>query len=371
MGWSQFNIDLADLGVGAVDLNKVKKITIHFNDGSGEAYLDDIAVYINRCVPAEADSDLTGDCIVNTWDLEFLSDRWLIGSYDVVPTAPATGPRVWYKFEDGVNSDIDDSSGNNYNGNYSDGSGNWSSDCYDGGCVNFNGDFVVYADPAAFTTLDPNGAVTVSLWIKGDGSNLPVLPGSGLNYGIMLHAGSEDWNAAKEKLRVTCPQTLGNGNHQVDFYTRPSVSEGTNLEAIAWSTNDAADWIDEWVHYAFVKDTPNSIMRMYRNGELVAENDEAVLPIGWDKDTGNFKFSIGGARADYTTTSYRGQIDDFRLYDYALSQAEILSLAGVSGSYTQKLIVPDNAADIFEDQKVNLRDFAELAAVWLEEILWP
>ena len=237
--------------------------------------------------------------------------------------------------------------------------------------VNFNGDYVVIADSSAFTPLNPNDAMTMSIWVKGDGNYLPVPAGEALHYGIMLHAASSDWDAATEALRITCPQTSGNGSHQVAFYTRPSVDEGPNLENVHWEANNPDDWSDQWVHYAFVKDTPNSAMRIYRNGELMSEDIDAYLPMGFDRDPANFKFAIGGARASAETTSYRGQIDDFRLYDYALSPGEVLHLAGGSG-FTQVLWEPHVIADISSDEKISLPDFAMLAAAWLDdEDLWP
>ncbi len=94
------------------------------------------------------------------------------------------------------------------------------------------------------------------------------------------------------------------------------------------------------------------------------------MPIGFDIDPPNFKFAIGGARASHITTSYRGKIDDFRLYDYALSPEEVLDLAG-TGSFTQVLWEPHDIADISSDDKISLPDFAMLATAWLDEIFWP
>jgi hypothetical protein len=59
-----------------------------------------------------------------------------------------------------------------------------------------------------------------------------------------------------------------------------------------------------------------------------------------------------------------GLIDEVRIYNRALSAAEIAWLAG----YTSLVSIP---ADLQRDNVINFKDFAKLADSWLEEILWP
>ena len=67
-----------------------------------------------------------------------------------------------------------------------------------------------------------------------------------------------------------------------------------------------------------------------------------------------------------------GLIDDFRLYDYALSHEEVLSLAVEGGTATsplaQLLITP---ANVIKDSRIDLEDFAEVASKWLGEVVYP
>ena len=66
---------------------------------------------------------------------------------------------------------------------------------------------------------------------------------------------------------------------------------------------------------------------------------------------------------------YDGLIDDFRIYDYALSQAEIVYTATEgTGIFDQPLMTP---ADLHPDDQINFIDFAILADNWLEEQFWP
>jgi hypothetical protein len=55
---------------------------------------------------------------------------------------------------------------------------------------------------------------------------------------------------------------------------------------------------------------------------------------------------------------WEGYIDEVRIYDYALSEAEIDYLATLQ---------PDLSAD----NRVNFNDYAELGDAWLDEQLWP
>jgi hypothetical protein len=59
-----------------------------------------------------------------------------------------------------------------------------------------------------------------------------------------------------------------------------------------------------------------------------------------------------------------GLIDEVRIYNRALSAAEIAWLAG----YTSLVSIP---ADLQQDNVINFKDFAKLADSWLEQILWP
>ena len=64
--------------------------------------------------------------------------------------------------------------------------------------------------------------------------------------------------------------------------------------------------------------------------------------------------------------AFVGDMDEVRIYDYALSAAEVLSLAG-GGTYTQSL-----NTDAVDDDTVNFKDYDLMADNWLkEDMLWP
>ena len=66
---------------------------------------------------------------------------------------------------------------------------------------------------------------------------------------------------------------------------------------------------------------------------------------------------------------YDGLIDDFRIYNYALSQAEIAHVAtNGTGIFEHPLMIP---VDLNDDDQIDFSDFALLADQWLENQLWP
>ena len=80
----------------------------------------------------------------------------------------------------------------------------------------------------------------------------------------------------------------------------------------------------------------------------------------------------GGGIWDATGNWFSGQIDDVRLYDYALSQDEIVSVCGLGTLYVP-VTSPANISDdeAVTEKKVNFKDYAELMNVWLDEDMFP
>ncbi len=80
--WHEWNIALTDFA--GVNQSNIKQITIGFGDKDGPdvegtVYFDDIRLYAPRCVPEYA-GDLTGNCVVDFWDLKIMIDKWLYTS---------------------------------------------------------------------------------------------------------------------------------------------------------------------------------------------------------------------------------------------------------------------------------------------------
>ncbi len=113
-------------------------------------------------------------------------------------------------------------------------------------------------------------------------------------------------------------------------------------------------------------------MRIYQDGKIVAENTNAIGDKLDAADVNTF-FTIGawswsGGSGGY----YDGMMDDFRVYNYALSPGEVLSLAVAGGTatspMTQPLLTP---ANIVPDNVVNFKDYAVMANKWRQDALFP
>lgn len=94
---------------------------------------------------------------------------------------------------------------------------------------------------------------------------------------------------------------------------------------------------DRWVHLAFVYDGKTSTVTIYRNGEnaftkeLAGCGELKFNDIAASLAIGSFQFSTKpslttGAGAQTWASNFPGQLDQFRLYDKALSASEIQNL---------------------------------------------
>jgi len=101
-------------------------------------------------------------------------------------------------------------------------------------------------------------------------------------------------------------------------------------------------------------------MQIFLNGALYDSRLDANTPI-----EGIISFEIGAGWYG----GYDGLIDDFRIYDYALSGAEIAYAATKgTGIFDQQLMLD---ADLNNDNLIDFKDFAILTVNWLEKHLWP
>jgi type II secretory pathway component GspD/PulD (secretin) len=97
-----------------------------------------------------------------------------------------------------------------------------------------------------------------------------------------------------------------------------------------------SEWSGRWNHWAFTKDVRAGKMQIFLNGKLFDSHASAHSPI-----SGITSFEIGSGWYG----SYDGLIDDFRIYDYALSRSQIVHVAtNGTGIFRQPLT---NEADTF------------------------
>jgi hypothetical protein len=351
--WQEWNIDLTQFSAAGVNLKAIKKMYIGLGNrtsptagGTGTLFIDDIRVYSSRCVPSmlKPAADLNDDCVVDYLDLEVLSNDWLLADSFITTSNPgAANLAAQYKFD----GDVQDSSGKGNNGTIN-GDPTWVAAGKVGSALRFDG-AGDYVDCGAGATLNITNGVTIAAWIK--------LSVTGLDQKI---AGNQDNTTGGYKFGVY-------SNNRVEFEIRTSAGAGTLNRSVAGGTALATDI---WYHVVGVYSEGNYI-RTYVNGVLDrALTTTAVL----GTSTGTLKIGC----EPYTTTAnfFNGIIDDLRIYNKALSAGEIAYLADETPADGKLYIAVPSVAELYSGEpegsrKIDLKDYAELADAWLEEILWP
>jgi hypothetical protein len=358
--WQEWNIDLAEFGI---DLTNVTEIAIGFGDennttpgGSGVVYFDDIRLYRVRCLPTRRKpvGDFDNDCQVSHSDLAVMADDWLVADYN------AETLMSWYKFDEGSGTMASDSSINGIDGILA-GNPQWV-DGQIGGALQFDGgdDYVDLGDDPVF---NPSGSFSITLWAyitdwSQEWSHVMISNRGELGIGWQLRRNGAWWG-------------LG-ASDGICFSTGGAGHAGTGIND---TPTDEAPPLNQWIHIACVYDNADNNKRIYLDGEeqvLYHTNPGAINP-------STYNVYIG-ARANEDNTGpeafFTGMLDDVRLYDKALSQAEIASIMdGTLGTVSNYHPVQSSAdlhqAELPGSKAVNFRDFAVLADMWLEEQLWP
>jgi hypothetical protein len=130
---------------------------------------------------------------------------------------------------------------------------------------------------------------------------------------------------------------------------------------------------DGWVHLAGTFDGDTNTAKAYVNAVLIDEtNDANFVTDGNNLSQDTNDLAIGsGAEELYDT--FKGAIDEVRIYNYALDANEIAWLATDGTGYRRLR----SQANLYDQEKegeksVNFRDLAVLIDEhWLEEVLWP
>ena len=332
--WQPWRIELQELQ--DIDLRNIESIAIGFyadpddpygvDQGSGKIYFDDIRLYTSRCLEENIpESDFNCDCLVNFEDLEEMTFSWLDTGYNIYPVAAPNAPVARYEFE---------------------GNPTYTQGVY-GQAISFDGykDAVEITGAANLFSKISTG-ITIAFWQYGADSphhNDTLCcsnytyggedPAVAINLGCWRRPGEYNWDCGE-------PWSFDNrlsGNHRYP-----------------------GEWFGRWNHWAFTKDSEAGVMQIFLNGLLYDSRTDSHSPI-----SGITSFEIGSGWYG----GYDGLIDDFHIYDYALTQPEIAHAAtNGTGIFDQTLMTP---ADLNGDNKIDFADFAVLADHWLENQIWP
>ena len=365
--WQEWNIDLQDPCLSAVDNNNITKVYIGFgvragtgsgqDGGTGTVYFDDIRVHPVRCVDAYGpDGDTTGDCTVDYMDVNAVTTDWLLSDYNIVATAPAA-PVGWWKLDEGTGATIAyDSAGTN-NGTYDGpfgGPPDWVDDPCHGNVPDFDGVSYVDIPGAAFT--DVNDELTITLWQYGTMTPAEVAH-------VMLQARDAcDPYDLTVKCELWQPSATG-----CEVYFDAGLGGEDGADSVTGLASPS-DYQGQWNHYAYTKKASTGEMRIYLNGVLFADEGEDTLtsPV---KGSDISSFKLASDANDSGTRRYDGYLSDVRLYNKTLSYGEVRYVAGQMDDLPIPLPRPE--VDLYLDGDVNLKDYGVLADDWLVEILWP
>ena len=339
--WSEWNINLQDPCLVAADVNvaSIRKIYIGFGDssstqygGDGIVYFDDIRLYPSRCVTEHRPAgDVTGDCAADLADLGRMANDWLDSDYTVdVVTPDPCGLVGHWKLDGNANDSGGGNDGEVY-GNPTYGSGVF------GQAVILDGDDYVSIPPLNLYT----DTVTVSTWIKRDGyqENWP---------GVVY---SQDAN--------TVAGLNFNDNENEIGYTY-----NDDVNTLNWSSGLVVP-DGEWAFAALIVEPTKAVIYVYDGKKINSATNE----INHNIEEFDGVIDIG---RDALGAYFKGALDDVRIYDYPLSEAEIASLVTGDTGY-MPLTSPANLYDEeMPDYKVvDFKDYVILSSMWLEVQLWP
>lgn len=236
------------------------------------------------------------------------------------------GPIVWYKLEDGSGNTAVDAMGN-YNAVLR--NPIWLADNgFDGsGCLEFD-DNQALSIPRGLIVNHVTTAVTFALWVRWD----DVLPGAGWQPLISMNN--------QTKMRILCPTP----QPQIQFFVGTATEP--LADGVAWGDGAAIRQLaGVWNHWAFTKNCVTGEQSIYCNGQRVAHNAAAqkvaTIPVPEDTDTTESwrgkGLNFGGREAYHGFWGQgdgngKGQLDDIRIYNYALSDSEVADVvAGATG----------------------------------------
>jgi len=342
--WHEWLIDLEDFA--PVEINDVNSIAIGVGNedatsgvATGTLYFDDIRLYTPQCVLSRRATDfaaldyapeaLGGDCVINARELEIMTRDWLLG--DMVVTAaprPTPDPNLvgWWKFDDGSGITAIDSS-NKASALTLPDTITWEAGI-SGGAVHFHG---VGSGTGAFG-YNAN-AITVCAWVRHD---------------EFISGKVERYVTIESEVAVIRKENDG----RLHFY----IKTGGNLRHL-W----VSDVLTKGQWHCVVGTWDGLTQRLYLDGVQKAS-----------QSPGGVLGAASGIRVSSSAEPFNGMLDDVRIYNYALTHGEVLSLAGVGTLYVP---VPSPAelygAEAEGSRVINFRDYAGLVDRFLDEDFFP
>jgi hypothetical protein len=371
--WHEWGIPLTDFT--GVNLRKVAKIIIGFGDGTqafsdGIVYFEDIRLYASKCVLSERDTDFalvdfapvgysaSGDCKVDNQELTILVDDWLAEDDVVATRNPGEANLVaYYPLNEGDGNNAEDVVGD-HNGTLA-GDVSWLT-------PGFIGSSAIHVNHTAGSRVgigtwnpvghwDPcTGDLTLAVWAKWAGT-------TGEDQGLIGKRDSIwDINSTMFSFGIT----------GWPAYTTSMLALRGNTDVTSGNVT-MGDYLGRWTHLAATVD--GNVATLYINGVEVASgtftfgpNTVASMAIG----------NTNGVNGGQNTQTFNGDLDEVRIYNRALTAAEVAYLADTTPGDGELHIPVPSAAEVYAkepvgQQIINFKDFALVAMRWLEEDMFP
>ena len=286
--------------------------------------LSDVQLYTSALTPEQIATSMGGEVVA---DAELFVHYPLNegGDTDVVI---GTGPGA---IEDGAFID-NPNAGLGPDGNV------WVEDPDRGTVLSFAGTYVEAVQEAPI--MDLENEFTWNFWSKSDG-------GQAQTSGNIIIGNRNDFNGTDtgEFIKFT--------NNKIEYHV-----DGTSDSVLEWGAAGPDDIRipndDQWYHHTVVKE--GDTMRYYRNGEL---RNEVSLGLG-QQTSEPLPFAMGGQSSPDTggRETPITFLSDVRLYDNALTPAEVAELAGV---VLEPACNPETGGDIDGNGVVEFADFLVLS----------
>jgi len=260
----------------------------------------------------------------------------------VTAVAPVKNPVGWWKFD----GDAKDSSSSNHSvesGNPTYGAGVF------GQAISFDGvdDFIVIKDNGGSATIEfDKGSFSIAFWVK---SNFVGISNSDIKEFIICNG----TNGTEFDFGGSGPGGRASGKRYVITFENDDFCFYVDDDSIKTMLECASDNFatSAWIHVAAVRDTDTKQLLIYRDGVLensvpdksiksIASPGEPLF-IGSKQKEDAHADNPANAPMDYY---FKGMLDDLRIYNYALSQAEIANIMGLSSMN----VSPPSAEMLFE-----------------------
>jgi len=217
----------------------------------------------------------------------------------------------WWTFDEGEGTVVRDSSGHGYDGTVTNAA--WAPGVL-GSALNFNAVGHVDVPAQAWSTISRQ--LTVAFWSYGDPA---IQPQANFTFGAFSNVSDNNARVA------SCHAPWSDGNVYWDTSGDPGAT--FNPDRIS-KLATAGEYEGEWRHWAFVKNVNTGVQSIYLNGVLWHSATAMTKVIPGNMVAG---FSIGDRPLH--DAPYAGLIDDFRLYNRALTLSEIKKLAARPKAY--------------------------------------